>query len=302
MVNIRRNLREHPILGTFVLIILYLIFLTIATTIPTILVPIQDNISFITYIFAEFVFIFIILSIFWLLIVPYGLHLPSGKESFSEYLETIHLSKIQPLGRNILIGVTCTIVNLISVLVASLILGGHNFDPNIILGNPDINKGQFGWGLFIYMLKAGVWEEIAFRGVILSLLLNKYSQNKALIIDGVAFGILHLANLMMAIGSPEFGLLLVLTVSQIIYASCLGIVQGYELIKTKSLLPPMLTHYLINVGTQIFIVVEVTNIFIYSIYLVLSIGLIPLIINILLINFIIKRTEPTFKSNASHNE
>jgi membrane protease YdiL (CAAX protease family) len=45
------------------------------------------------------------------------------------------------------------------------------------------------------MLVPGIWEEIAFRGVILTLLLKKYSEKKSIIINGLLFGGVHFINI-----------------------------------------------------------------------------------------------------------
>ncbi|MBE0699514.1 MAG: CPBP family intramembrane metalloprotease [Anaerolineaceae bacterium] len=84
-----------------------------------------------------------------------------------------------------------------------------------------------------------IFEEVAFRGVILALFLRFYDQPKAILFSALGFGIFHI-----------FGLLegreLVWVGGQIVWAAILGLFYGYVTLKTGSLLPAMLVHYLGN--------------------------------------------------------
>ncbi len=70
-------------------------------------------------------------------------------------------------------------------------------------------------------------EEFAFRGVILNLL-RKYSDGLAVLISGVTFGLMH----------GNF--------AQIPFALVVGLVLGYIMVKTNSLIPGIIIHFLNN--------------------------------------------------------
>ena len=79
------------------------------------------------------------------------------------------------------------------ILIGNL-FGTWFLDWKILFGNPSITTG-LGWFLFILMLIPGIWEEVAFRGVILNLQLKKYSNTISIMLYGVLFGLFHLTNL-----------------------------------------------------------------------------------------------------------
>jgi membrane protease YdiL (CAAX protease family) len=84
------------------------------------------------------------------------------------------------------------------------------------------------------------FEEVAFRGIVLTVFLSKYSQRKAIIFSSVGFGLMHLLNLAM-------GRELVWVLGQVVWASIIGLFYGYVFVRTRSLLPSMIVHYLSNV-------------------------------------------------------
>lgn len=281
-------LREHVIFAILALLVLYFYFMYLASPILTFLNPILKNLSFIGYLFAIFFIDFGLLFILLLVVVPIGLKLPK-KESFSQFSQTIGLSKVKPLWRNLLLAIgSLVILGLSTALFASL-LGRWVFDPEVVFSRPSISTG-FGWFLFVLMLRPGIWEEIAFRGVILNLQLKKFSQKSSVIINGVLFGSFHYINLL---GNPD----LYFVSMQVIYASCLGISFAYMYTRTKSLLPCMVAHYLIDSVGQIFINPSILSITNLTIYLIFGIGVVPMIL-IMFLTYLLslnKRQEVLFK-------
>lgn len=84
-----------------------------------------------------------------------------------------------------------------------------------------------------------VFEEITWRGVILALFLRFYNQPKAIIFSAIGFGLMHILTLLE--GRPP-----VWTAGMVVWATIMGLFYGYVTIKTGSLLPAMLVHYLGN--------------------------------------------------------
>lgn len=178
-----------------------------------------------------------ILSFLWLLFVPKILNLPTLEQDFSDYLMEIKLTQIQPWKRNVAIGVLFALTILLSTLMINLIAGEYEFDLLTIFAQPE--SGKEGFLTFIYNTIPAIWEEIAFRGVILALLLKKYSNKTAIILDGVLFGSFHLINLFLG-GDVLF------TIGQIFATSFMGFVFSYMVVKTESIIPPMIAHYVNN--------------------------------------------------------
>lgn len=89
-------------------------------------------------------------------------------------------------------------------------------------------------------------EELVFRGVLLTALLvalgrlggSGIAVTLAVIFDGIAFGVAHLANAT----TLEIGFV----VSQATFASVLGLGCAYLMVRTRSVFPAMLLHALVN--------------------------------------------------------
>lgn len=88
------------------------------------------------------------------------------------------------------------------------------------------------------MINAGFIEEIIFRWFLFKMI-EKENINKAIIISSLIFGIGHIVNLLN-------GSSLIPTLFQICYAISLGYLFVTIFIKSKSLLPCIITHSLIN--------------------------------------------------------
>lgn len=122
------------------------------------------------------------------------------------------------------------------------------------------------------MINVGFIEEIIFRGFLFKMI-EKDNLNKAIIISSLTFGIGHIVNLLN-------GASLIPTLFQICYAISLGYLFVTIFIKSKSLLPCIITHSLIN------------SLAIFNVQNELSTYLIPVILIIISLNysFYIKRS------------
>jgi membrane protease YdiL (CAAX protease family) len=179
-----------------------------------------------------------ILTVF--LITPFILHLPMGRRTYRQYLDDIQLSNIQPFFRLILLGVSCYGILALSQISATIVyrfFEGLPINMNFIQSNIDILGDLNLQGL---LLSTGsIFEEMEFRGIILAVFLCNYSKRESIIYSSVGFGVFHLLNLI-------HGFDLVWVIGNVVWAFTLGLFYGYIVIKTKSLLPPMIVHYLGN--------------------------------------------------------
>ncbi|HDZ18673.1 MAG TPA: CPBP family intramembrane metalloprotease [bacterium] len=295
-------LRNKPILGGVVLTVLYIIFLFLAgitvslTLLPFMNMGILDN--YVLILFLEFFFQFGFLAIFLLMIVPKGLKLPELTYSFKDYTEKIHLRPSKPIIRNILIGVGAFIIFSLVVLIGAMSLGHYVFDPRILIGNPNpigAGFGGLGWFLFIIMLIPGIWEEIAYRGVIIPMLAKKYRIRTSLIISSIIFGFAHTFNIIsyILIGVDPLNILFSVGF-QVIYATILGFAFGYMYIKTKSLLPSIILHFLINSVGQLFLNTFIDDIFLAGVFLIGFVGVIPAILIVIFVKFAVKTENENY--------
>ena len=163
----------------------------------------------------------------------YILMVPDGKIPFFDYFRSIRLSMekgwkfivIVSLGFSAVFSISHAIGSIIYYLVfqerLAIDINNHSlFDSDTILSS--------------------ITEEIVWRGVILSLLLKKYSENKAITISAFLFGCFHLFYLINP--SVEY----IWVISQSVWAIGFGYLYGTLFVRTNSLIPSLLIHYLVN--------------------------------------------------------
>jgi membrane protease YdiL (CAAX protease family) len=132
------------------------------------------------------------------------------------------------------------------------------------------------------MLIPGIWEEVSFRGVISTLNLRKYSRTTVLIVVSILFGLFHFFNLLSGSSFIQTGI-------QVIYAATLGFLFGYLFIKTKSLIPSIILHYLINSLGQLFTYVIFDSIVDQVLFAIIGVGLIPTVLGVLFVWLVVKK-------------
>jgi membrane protease YdiL (CAAX protease family) len=262
-------LREHVNVGTLVLLILYFIFLFLPGFIIGPLAPFLLDIPTVFSLFIQFFIIVGFLILLWQIIVPYGLKLPNEDMKFIEHARSIGLSRVKPLWRNFAIGLGSIALFGLSTVLLGELLGTYYVIPEILFIG-------FNWFLFVLMLIPGIWEEVAFRGVILNLQRRKYSKLTVVFLNGILFGLFHFVNLLVTQD-------LFLTSLQVIYASCLGISFAYMFIKTNSLLPSILVHYLIDSVGQFFLTIEIQNRVNLALFAIFGVGVIPMVLIMILV-------------------
>lgn len=108
---------------------------------------------------------------------------------------------------------------------------GHVFDLSLVLPP----RSALLFAQFFSM-----FEEVAFRGVLLTMLLARHSPRRAIVLSALAFGLAHFPAVLA-------GQALVLTLGQVVWAFSFGLFYGYLFLRTGSLLPPMIVHWLSNV-------------------------------------------------------
>jgi membrane protease YdiL (CAAX protease family) len=140
-----------------------------------------------------------------------------------------------------------------------------------------------------------IFEEVVFRGIVLTVFMGKYSERKAIIFSALGFGLMHLLNL-------ASGRELVWVLGQVVWAFILGLFYGYIFVRTRSLLPPMIVHYLGNafIGSLTGYMQSRASIEIQAIYgVIFSLGIIPTTLMILWTRFFVSRWLPSGQSQNS---
>jgi len=218
-----------------------------------------------------------LLTIF--IIAPFVLGFPGKDQTYGDFLSEIRLTRMRPLLGLILLGLSCYLIMALSQVVGVLVyrltqglpVDGSFIRYSFVLANA-LPPRSSSW----LTSSPSIFEEAVWRGVILAAFLRVYKQPKAILFSALCFGLWHIVSLMD--GDPVW------TAGQIVWAAILGLFYGYVTLKTGSLLPAMIVHYLGN------LFISATNAYIQTnastqaevVYgIVFTFGIIPTILMIL---------------------
>ncbi len=176
------------------------------------------------------------------IVAPFVLGFPGKGHTYSEYLSEIRLTRMRPLPGLILLGLSCYLIIALSqaagVLVYRLLEGlpvdGSFIRTAFVLAN-ELPPRSNSWLISL----PSIIEEVVWRGVVLAAFLRVYDQRKTILFSALVFGVLHIFAALD--GHPP-----IYAVSNVVWAAILGIFYGYVTLKTDSLLPAMIVHYLGN--------------------------------------------------------
>jgi membrane protease YdiL (CAAX protease family) len=178
-------------------------------------------------------------------LVPFALGLPGGTRSFSAYLDAIRLSRVQPILPLLLLGLSCYLIQALCQVCGTVVYRLREGQPlNWAFARKLLDvSGQLppkSWDILHSL--PGIFEEIAFRGVILSLFLARYPEAAAVAFSALGFGAMHLLNLT----NPSSGRKPAWVLGQVVWAAILGLFYGVVVLRSGSLWPAMIVHYLGN--------------------------------------------------------
>jgi membrane protease YdiL (CAAX protease family) len=237
MKNNRFSLVEHPWLFLVVFILATIVCVILVGLVLMVVFKLQlsePNTNFLITLLSYLLVLFII--------VPFVFGFPQRLRPYATYLSDIRLTHVKPLLGLIVLGISCFLILCISqitgVLVFRLMQGQtidwSFFQSAFVLTN-DLPPHSISW----YGSFPAVLEEVAFRGVILVLFLRFYKQPRAILFSALGFGAFHLSSML-------FGGDLVWVMGMAMWGAILGLFYGYITLKTDSLLPAILVHYLGN--------------------------------------------------------
>ena len=233
----RFRLYRPPWLGMLAVMLTWVVALFICTILanyPFKLTPGSQKSLFFTNLLAHITLLFVL--------VPFVLRLPYGKQSYMAYLDSIRLSRVRPFFQLLLLALSCYLIQVLCQVGSVLVYRASQGLPNTWLSMSIV----FDWA---NLVPADTWswlnplpsifEEVAFRGVVLSLFLTRYSKPQAVLFSALGFGAMHLLNLT---SDRET----VWVLGQFIWSTIFGLFYGALVLKANSLWPAMLIHYLSN--------------------------------------------------------
>jgi membrane protease YdiL (CAAX protease family) len=225
------------------------------------------------------------------IIAPFVLRLPKGKRTFRQYLDDIGLSRMQPFVRLVLLALSCYVILALSQAAASSVyrlFEGQPINGSFVRQVFDLSGDLPPGSPSLLVSIPSMFEEVAFRGIALTVFLSKYSERKSIIFSSVGFGLMHLLNLT---NDRE----LVWVMGQVVWAFIIGLFYGYVFVRTGSLWPSMIVHYLGNVliGSLTGYMQARASIEIQALYgVIFSLGVVPTTLMILWARFFSSRWLP----------
>jgi len=279
------RLHEHPWLSLLAVVITIVVSIILASNLVFALgLSPQVTAGQVTH---DIVFQFLTVFLF----VPFVLRLPKGKRTYRQYLDDIGLTRVQPFIRLVLLGLSCTIILALSQAAASFVYRFSEglpitwiFIQQVFDLSVDLPPGSAS----LLVSFPSIFEEAVFRGIVLTVFLGKVSERKAIIFSALGFGLMHLLNLA---GGRE----LVWVLGQVVWGFILGLFYGYIFVRTRSLLPPMIVHYLGNVfiGSLTAYLQSRASIEMQALYgIIFSLGIVPTTLMILWTRFFVQKWLP----------
>jgi len=233
----RFQLYQHPWLGMLAVMLIWVVALFISIIVanyPLRLAPGSQKFLFTTNLLAHITLLFVL--------VPFVLRLPAGKQSYQTYLDSIRLSRVRPFFQLLLLALSCYLIQVLCQ-VGSVLIYRASQGLSITWTSLWIT---FDWANLVpsdtwswLSPLPSIFEEVTFRGVVLSLFLTRYSKPRAILFTALGFGAMHLLNLT---SDRET----VWVLGQFVWSTIFGLFYGVLVLKANSLWPAMLIHYLSN--------------------------------------------------------
>jgi membrane protease YdiL (CAAX protease family) len=231
------HLHQHPWLAMLTVIVITVFSILLSGIVIFGLLGLPDDRPFI--LFAQG-FSYHLLAAF--VLVPFVLRLPKGNTKYSQYLKDVGLTRVQPFIRLVLLALSCYLILALSQASSSIVYRLSERNPitwRFLQQVFDLSGDLPPRSPSLLVSAPSMLEEVAFRGVILTTFLNKYSERKSILFSSLGFGLIHLLNLIM-------GREWIWVLGQVVWAFTIGLFYGYVFVRTRSLLPSMIVHYLGN--------------------------------------------------------
>lgn len=139
----------------------------------------------------------------------------------------------------------------ISVAIMAALIGGLAAGFDVLRGDLDFVLENSRWFVFLLALVPGLWEEMAFRGLMLFNLQQRYHRWIAIVISSLFFGLFHISNLLLRDIDQ--------VIMEMIMAAAVSVGWGYTVVKTGSVLPAIASHYFLNVLIELLLAPELNE-------------------------------------------
>jgi membrane protease YdiL (CAAX protease family) len=237
--------KESIILRVMLSALLFSLFLKMTTLLRLVDVFIAWDWSAIPVMLAIVLARLLFAAVVVLTILPLILMLKSPRDWLPGYLR-IDL-------KCVLLGIFSFVIFCVVAAAISLGMGIFDGDLSVVLARPDIQPEPdvVGWGYFFLALVPGIWEELAFRGLVQSKFREAFPTTVSILLSATFFGLYHFSNMLT---QP-----LSLVIGGVIMAFFFGIAWGAMTIRAGSVIPAILSHYLVDSLGQVLLNVDGSN-------------------------------------------
>jgi len=179
--------------------------------------------------------------------------------------------RVLPSRYQAVLGFISGLLFLIVAALLSIILDIFHLDFTIIFGLPNVyvDPDVTGWAFFLIALVPAVWEELLFRGLLLTLFLRKYSSSRSIVLSSLYFALYH------------FSTIVVWPIEQVIggvvMSFLFGLAWGSLVIRTKNVSSAIIAHYLVDSLGQLFLNVKGVDPVISAQYMILLTVIYPVV-------------------------
>jgi membrane protease YdiL (CAAX protease family) len=138
-----------------------------------------------------------------------------------------------------------------SVVIMAALIGGLAAGFDVLRLDLDFVLEDSRWFVVVLALVPALWEELAFRGLMLSNLRHRHHRWIAIVTTALFFGLFHISNLLLR----DFDEVIM----EVIMAAAVSIGWGYAVVKTGSVVPAMVSHYCMNVFIELLLAPELSD-------------------------------------------
>ncbi len=172
----------------------------------------------------------VLMQVVFLALVPFLIYMLRLNKTPKEVLGFSNVRKpnLKIMLLCIPLGILCLIVTIGVSFIWLVILLSIGYTPGSSDSPEVVNVGTFILSIFLTGVLPGLCEEFTNRGGFLTVMRGSFTERQTIVICGLAFGLFHQ------------------NITQVFYTFCFGMLMAFLVLKTKSIFPAVLVHFINN--------------------------------------------------------
>lgn len=209
------SLQNRPLIAILIVLILDIILVSGVGLVQN-LIMLDDITGFLVK--------FVTRALIWLIVVPIILGLPNGRLGIVQNIQKMGIFETEPKKKIGILSIIGVVTGCVSLWLPAILFSNWYVDISTL------------WPSILLAINPGLWEEVVYRGIILTILLKRFSDNQAIALGSLIFSLMHLQNLLF--GQPPVAMM-----GQLIFAFMGALLLATLYIRSGSLVPGILAHY-----------------------------------------------------------